>query len=133
MIKVKTNITNNAKLPLSIVKGNELQRKNLAQEYSDLFVKNINKESNSEYCSFNNIKHAIQKTIFPNKINLKLFNNQEKDFVASVGLNYSEKSDLDDIVLTATGYNFYYRNTTPKKKNIPKYVAVHEVRHMFDY
>ena len=131
-MKIKEVISKDLRLPFSFIKGNVKARDKKAQKMYELFHSELNKNSKGKICTVDNIKKAIENTLFPFKVNYDIVENQNnKDVVASFGVKCGAEYLKDSALIMVKKYQFAFRIN--QKNEIPaKYSILHETSHFID-
>lgn len=138
---LSTNIKNTARLPLSVCRGSERERFELAQRYSDMLSEHLDKCSKNDSCSVDDFTQGISNILGKNKIKFVINRNHSVISRGSLGRKTSSESftySLGDIFYTHSttnieGYNFELPLSKDKTRIKSKEVAIHEARHFFDH
>lgn len=140
---ISYGIKNSAKLPLSTCKGSVASRNNLAAEYTNKLVEELNKTSSNGEWTAQNFINALKKILGKDKIDFYVKREMGSDIVGSMG-RVTTKEDLGKVVrpdgtrILKEAENFdKYEFSLPMKDNSdiledPSNI-VHETRHFFDY
>ena len=138
---LRTSVADSARLPLSKCRGSAQARQELASQYTQRFIKELDKNCKRNSCPVDTFTKALNDTLGEDKINFSIakLNDPhsagaiEREFTPHTSMTKKDGAAILDTTSETTGYVFYF----PLKKNNSiikdKHTAIHEVRHFFDY
>lgn len=141
IVNVNSNVSNSARLPLSVVAGTVAKRTQRASEYSEQLKQYLDKISIGKQCTVQGFKDAINSILGKDKINLEVLPLDSPLYKGSIQRNIdvkSQKYNIGNIVFenvdaNINGYKIFLPLSENNKVIDNKYVALHEGRHLFDY
>lgn len=141
LININCRISDSARLPLSVTRGNVSERANLAQQYSDQLRQGLDKISEGKQCSVQKYKELITQILGGTKINLKISPIKNSKFQGTLRRDFyfqSKSHSFGNLTIEQTDANIIgYSMQLPLSKDnttiTNKYTALHEGRHLFDH
>lgn len=130
-LKIQNRCAENTLLPFNLVRGNVKERNAKSWQYWNKF---LDKFMQTEECTVDTFKNAIDSAIEPNKINYNLFKEKSLKFNGSTGIDVILlPHENGGLYVQRIGYKINLPISRDGKTILNKLTAVHEARHIFDY
>ena len=132
-IKIVNKMLPQARLPFSRIKGDNVQRNIISDEYNKFFYKYLNKRCHKRKCSLKDFRNALDKTLYPNSINYHIEKEISNQNNGSFGIIPKlAPGENGEIIVYNSGYCFLLPLNNREDTILSKYTAFHEARHFFD-
>lgn len=141
IVSIISDVTNSARLPLSVNNGNVSQRERLASSYSEKLKQQLRNISDGDECSVQQFREAFDNVLGGHKIGLKIEPQLKPGYHGSLGVDLdvnSSMAECNNLMIERVdskiiGYVMYLPLNEDRTIIKNKYTALHESRHLFDH
>ena len=140
---VDKTVEDTARMPLSVCRGTEKERYDMAQQCSDKLKESLEKISHGRFCTVAKFKEALDSVLGENKIEYHIFDEKDKKFPGKIiivrsGQETKLPPDKNGRIWTVKdqsccGYLLSLPLSKDKSYIKSKYTAFHEARHLLDH